>query len=160
MADDDAGDGAPATGKVQFDDIVARVHADPAQPQGTTLFTGFVGKSDVAGRIRIYPDLSFATWYDVAEDDIVHSVPRPKESAPHGGSHVWVKSGADCTPGSIAGTAARGGAGYDAPGAHGAALFGQTGYWPSCFTCGCVAPAAPPQHDQGDRTGTYNPYGG
>lgn len=107
MADDDAGKGSPAGPKVRYDDIVARVHADPAKTQGTTLLSGYVGKGDAAGRVRIYPDISFGTYYDVAEDDVVHSVPIPKETSPHGGSHVWVKPGAEVKQGpSVAAQAA------------------------------------------------------
>jgi hypothetical protein len=90
---------------IRFDDIAARVNPDPSA--GTpTLLAGFVGKGDAEGRVRIYPDLSFGTYYDVAEADVVHSVPLPAESSPHGGSYVWVKAGAQIGRGPAASAAA------------------------------------------------------
>jgi hypothetical protein len=96
MADSDAAKGG---GKVRLDDIVARVIPDPASAQGATLLTGFVGKGDADGRIRIYPDIYFSCWYDVAEADVLHSIPLSSETSPLGGSHVWVKAGADVKSG-------------------------------------------------------------
>jgi hypothetical protein len=96
MADSDAAKGG---GKVRLDDIVARVIPDPTSAQGATLLTGFVGKSDAEGRLRIYPDIGFGWWYDVAEADVLHSVPLSPESSPLGGSHVWIKAGADVKTG-------------------------------------------------------------
>jgi hypothetical protein len=98
MADSDTGTSGSGSPKLRFDDIVARVNADPAQP-GATLLSGFIGKGGAEGRVRIYPDIGFSSWQEVAEADIVHSVPFPAESSPLGGSHVWVKAGANIEPG-------------------------------------------------------------
>jgi len=100
MADSHAG----ARG-IRFDDIAARVNPDPSAG-GTRLLAGFVGKGDAEGRIRIYPDLSFGSYYDVAESDVVHSVPLPAASSPLGGSYVWVKRGAEVKRGPAAGATA------------------------------------------------------
>ncbi|HEV2737782.1 MAG TPA: hypothetical protein VGU66_04290 [Candidatus Elarobacter sp.] len=97
--------------KLRYDDFVARVNADPAKAQDTTLVSGFVGKGDADGRVRIYPDVSLSSWHDVAEDDIVHSVPLPVESSPLGGSHVWLKAGAEVKRGGSAQPAAAHGGG-------------------------------------------------
>jgi len=91
-----------APGGIRFDDFVGNVVPDPANPQATSVLSGFVGKSDAPGRVRIYPDVSFNTWHDVAESDIVHSYPLPPESSALGGSYVWVKAQADVRPGSAA----------------------------------------------------------
>jgi len=100
MADSNAG-----AGGLRYDDIAARVNPDPTA--GTpTLLAGYVGKGAAEGRVRIYPDLSFGSYYDVAEADVVHSVPLPVESSPHGGSYVWVKPGANVQQGPVAGASA------------------------------------------------------
>ena len=49
-------------------------------------------------------DPSLGTWYDVPEDDIVHSAPIANSKL--GGSHVWIKADAQIKPGSAAATAA------------------------------------------------------
>jgi hypothetical protein len=133
MADADAGDSA---GTVRFDDIVARVVADPAQTQGVTLLAGFVGKGDAEGRVRIYPDLTFSSWHDVAGADVVHSIPLPKESSPLGGSYVWVKGGAEVKSGPAAQPQPA-----VAPGARAAAAAVPFSVQQ---TCGIACTAAPP----------------
>jgi hypothetical protein len=108
MADSDAAKGG---GKVRLDDIVARVFPDPTSAQGATLLTGFVGRGDAEGRIRIYPDIGFGYWYDVAESDVLHSVPLSQEASALGGSHVWVKADADVKTGPSAQPQQQAGAG-------------------------------------------------
>jgi hypothetical protein len=107
--------------KVRFDDFVRNVHPDPAKPEPTILLSGFIGPGS-EGHVRIYPDLSLNTWYEVAENDIVHSTGIPASTltpqalqnmahstgilfagldAPQSGSHVWVRANAQITPGLI-----------------------------------------------------------
>src|ERR1700738_3185800 len=85
----------PKRPDIQYDDIVAKVVADASKPQATRLLSGYVGRGG-GGRGRNYPDLSFSTYEEVAEDDIVHSI--PIADSPLGGSHVWVKSGFQVGP--------------------------------------------------------------
>jgi hypothetical protein len=89
MADPPKEDQPQKRPEIRYDDIVANVVSDPSKGSEATLIAGYVGRG-TEGRVRIYPDLSFATYHDVAEEDIVHSIPIP--DAPHGGSYVWVKS--------------------------------------------------------------------
>src|SRR6267142_2720068 len=88
----------PAGSKIRYDDFIADIHPDPATPEPTILLSGFIGRADADGTVRIYPDPSLGTWYDVPEADIVHTLPIP--DAPLGGSYVWVKSSAQIKPGS------------------------------------------------------------
>ncbi len=142
MADSDAAKGG---GKVRLDDIAARVIADPANAQGATLLTGFVGKSDADGRIRIYPDIGFGYWYDVAEADVLHSVPLSQESSPLGGSHVWVKAGADIKTGPSAQQQQQPGAGGGGAAAFAARAGGAQPTPPFSVqpTCGIACTASP-----------------
>ena len=89
--------------KLRYDDFVANVQPDPGKPVSTTMLSGFVGRGQ-EGHARIYPDPSLGTWYDVPEDDIVHSAPIADSKL--GGSHVWIKADAQIKPGSAAATAA------------------------------------------------------
>jgi len=82
--------------KIRYDDFVSKVQADPANPQATIMLAGFVGRG-AEGQVRIYPDPTLGTWYDVPEADIVHS--QPIADAKLGGSYVWIKSSAQIRPG-------------------------------------------------------------
>jgi len=103
MADPPKEDQPQKRPDIRYDDIVSNVVSDPSKGSQATLIAGYVGRG-AEGRVRIYPDLSFGTYHDVAEEDIVHSVPIP--DAPHGGSYVWVKSGAATTAGGAPGAQA------------------------------------------------------
>jgi hypothetical protein len=87
------------TSNIRYDDFIANVHADPAQPEATIMLAGFIGHGAEDG-LRIYPDASLGTWYDVAEADVVHAMPVP--DAKLGGSYVWVRASAQIKPGAAA----------------------------------------------------------
>jgi hypothetical protein len=84
---------------IRYDDFIANVHADPARPEATIMLAGFIGHG-AEGGVRIYPDAALGTWYDVAEADVVHSMPVP--DAKLGGSYVWVRASAQIKPGAAA----------------------------------------------------------
>ena len=92
------------TGGVRLDDFVAAVHADPAKVEPKTLLSGFVGRGEEDGKIRIYSDPALSQWVEASADDVVHS--RPIEGSALGGSHVWLKSDAQLKAGSAAPAAA------------------------------------------------------
>ena len=93
--------------KIRYDDFVATIHPDPAKAEATIMLSGFIGHG-AEGQVRIYPDASLGTWYDVPELDVVHSIPIP--DAKLGGSHVWVRATAEIKPGAAgAGDTATGG---------------------------------------------------
>ena len=95
MADD-------AQSKIHFDDFIANVQPDPAKPESTIMLSGFIGRGG-DGVVRIYPDPSLGTWYDVPEADVVHSMAVPDSKL--GGSYVWVRGTAQIKPGSSAAAA-------------------------------------------------------
>src|SRR3984957_41290 len=94
-------DNAPS--KIQYDDFIANVQPDPAKPESTIMLSGFIGHGG-DGVVRVYPDPSLGTWYDVPETDVVHSMAGPDSKL--GGSYVWVRSSSQIKPGSAAPAAA------------------------------------------------------
>jgi hypothetical protein len=88
---------------IHFDDFIANVHPDPAKPEATIMLFGYIGQG-ADGEVRVYPDPTLGTWYDIPAADVVHSVPGP--DAKLGGSYVWVRASAQIKPGSIAAAAA------------------------------------------------------
>jgi hypothetical protein len=90
-------DNAPS--KIQYDDFIANVQPDPAKPESTIMLSGFIGHGG-DGVVRVYPDPSLGTWYDVPETDVVHSMAVPDSKL--GGSYVWVRSSAQIKPGAAA----------------------------------------------------------
>jgi hypothetical protein len=98
--------------KIRYDDFIATVHPDPAKAEATIMLSGFIGRG-AEGQVRIYPDASLGTWYDVPELDVVHSVPIP--DAKLGGSYVWVRASAEIKPGAPGAVDAATGGGAAAP---------------------------------------------
>jgi hypothetical protein len=87
-----------AKSKIHYDDFIANVQPDPAKPESTIMLSGFIGRGG-DGVVRIYPDPSLGSWYDVPEADLVHSIAVPDSKL--GGSYVWVRAAADIKPGSV-----------------------------------------------------------
>ncbi|MBS1877606.1 MAG: hypothetical protein JSU00_30620 [Acidobacteria bacterium] len=79
----------------RLDAFVAKVTGDPANPQQTLLLSGFMGASSEAHLTRIYSDETLENYIDVANDDIVHTEPRPASESPLGGSYIWIKKDAE-----------------------------------------------------------------
>jgi hypothetical protein len=99
--------------RIRYDDFIAGLVPDPAKVEPTLLLSGFVGRGAAEGSVRIYPEPSLGTWYEVPEADIVHSMPIP--DSPLGGSHVWVKRRAPIKPGTAAAAPQAAGGGGDKP---------------------------------------------
>ncbi len=89
--------------KPRLDEFTAKVVNDPAKPQGTLLLQGFLGASSLPDHTRVYSDLTLKSYVDVANADIIHIEPMPKEQSPMGGSYLWVKQDADVLPGTPTG---------------------------------------------------------
>src|ERR1700731_1456485 len=85
--------------KIRYDDFVSNVQPDPAKPEPTIMLTGFVGHGP-DGHVRIYPDPTLGTWYDVPEADVVHSLPIADSKL--GGSYIWIRTSSEIKPGSAA----------------------------------------------------------
>src|SRR3954464_6216448 len=96
-----------ANASVRYDEFVGRVHADPANIEPRILLSGYVGRAEEDGKLRIYSDPGLGSWVEAATDDVVHT--QPIQDSPLGGSHVWLKSSAALTPASAQGAAAASG---------------------------------------------------
>ena len=84
--------------KPKLDDFTAKVVNDPAKPQDTLLLQGFLGASSQPDHTRVYSDLTLSSYVDVANADIIHIEPMPKEQSPMGGSYLWVRKEAEVLP--------------------------------------------------------------
>jgi hypothetical protein len=122
--------------KVRFDDFIPAVQPDPAKPEPSVMMTGYVGHG-AEGHVRVFPDATLNTWYDVPEADVIHSLPIP--DAKLGGSHVWVRASAAIKPGSAAA-----GAG---------AAAAPVGGWPPSLGCQPSFMACPPAAGLGAPAG-------
>jgi hypothetical protein len=85
--------------KIRYDDFISSVQPDPGKPESTIMLSGFVGHGP-EGHARVYPDPTLGTWYDIPEDDIIHSIPIADSKL--GGSYVWARASAQIKPGSAA----------------------------------------------------------
>ena len=71
----------PEDSKKKFDAFIAKVVNDPAKPPETLLIQGFLGASSEADHTRVYADVTLDSYVDVANADIIHMEPLPKELA-------------------------------------------------------------------------------
>lgn len=79
----------PKKPNLQPDPVVDALMADPTQgPPGTTVLTGFLGKSPNEGKWRLYLDPGLTEYVEVPEADIKHSETLPDAS----GTSIWVLS--------------------------------------------------------------------
>jgi hypothetical protein len=113
--------------KFRYDDFTAAVHPDPAKPEASVMMAGYVGHG-AEGHVRIFPDATLNTWYDVPEADVIHSL--PISDAKLGGSYVWVRASAAIKPGSAAAAAGAGAT--------------PVGGWPPSLGCQPSVMACPP----------------
>ncbi|MEU8007097.1 hypothetical protein AB0B66_38550 [Catellatospora sp. NPDC049111] len=73
------------------DDIAAELVSDPTNPPDVVVMRGFLGKSDRAGFSRLYADLNFSEFVEVADDDVVASRSLAGNQNPLGGTVLWVR---------------------------------------------------------------------
>jgi hypothetical protein len=85
--------------KPKLDEFTTKVVSDPAKPQETLLLQGFLGASSQPDHTRVYSDITLESYVDVANADIIHVEPLPKETSPMGGSYLWVKKETEVLPG-------------------------------------------------------------
>ena len=77
----------PKKPNLQPDPVVEALVSDPAQgPPGTTVLSGFLGKSPIAGVWRLYLTATLDEYVEIPESDIQHSETLPDAS----GTNVWV----------------------------------------------------------------------
>jgi hypothetical protein len=80
--------------KIEFDALAEKVVPDPAAIPDSVPLTGFVGRSAEDGKIRLYVDSTFRSYYEMSNSDILHTEQLPTTQSPLGGSVVYVKGGA------------------------------------------------------------------
>jgi hypothetical protein len=84
----------PNAPKIEFDALAEKMVPDPAAIPDTVPLTGFVGRSAEDGKIRLYVDSTFRSYYEISNSDILHTEQLPTTQSPLGGSVVYVKGGA------------------------------------------------------------------
>src|ERR1700758_1322652 len=94
--------------KVRLDDFTGKVVPDPSKPGKDSFLQGFLGAAPDPGQTRVYWDASLSSYVDIANADILHTEPIPKDQSPLGGSYLWVSSSAEVTAGSASGQSTKG----------------------------------------------------
>jgi hypothetical protein len=74
------------------DDLAAELVPDPTQLPDVVVLRGYLGKTTRAGFSRLYVDVSFNEYVEVADEDIVAN--RSLAASPLGGTVLWVKRNA------------------------------------------------------------------
>jgi hypothetical protein len=80
--------------KIKHDDFVNKVNDTSKDAQQKIVLSGYIGKSPSATSIRIYPEASLGSYYEVNAADIIHQQPMADDGSGLGGSILWVKSDA------------------------------------------------------------------
>lgn len=91
MAKDPKHTSAP---KIEFDALTEKLVPDPLTLPDSVALAGFVGRSAEDGKIRLYVDSTFRSYYEISNSDIIHTEQLPTTQSPLGGSVVYVKGGA------------------------------------------------------------------
>ncbi|MFN0175146.1 MAG: hypothetical protein ACKVU0_10895 [Saprospiraceae bacterium] len=76
---------------VRFDAFVENARPDPKSTEKLVLLQGYIGKSDLAGHIRVYSDPELSDFIELPEKDICYADPISTEEDPLGGSRLWVR---------------------------------------------------------------------
>jgi hypothetical protein len=76
--------------EIKQDALVERLVADPANP-GVKLLSGYLGRGDREGVWRLYLNLEFNDYLEIAEADILHVEKLGRDDASQAGAWVWVK---------------------------------------------------------------------
>jgi len=73
--------------------LAPRPEADAESESGLTTIVGFVGSSSMDGGVRVYLDLSFASYYEVAATDVVRTKAVDSDD-PDSPRALWIRSSA------------------------------------------------------------------
>lgn len=76
--------------EIEADALVERLIPDPGKP-AAQLLSGYLGKSDRDGVWRIYLNLEFTEYLEIAEEDILHVEKLGRGDASQAGAWIWVK---------------------------------------------------------------------
>lgn len=84
---------------VRYDAFIENVRPDPKSTEALVMLQGYIGKSDLAGHIRLYSDPTLSDFIELPEQDILYSDPVSTEEDPLGGSRLWVRKTTEFTAG-------------------------------------------------------------
>jgi len=73
------------------DDLAAELVPDPTKLPDLVVLSGYSGKSARAGFSRLYVDLSFSAFVEVADEDVLARRSLAADQNPLGGTVLWVK---------------------------------------------------------------------
>jgi hypothetical protein len=76
------------------DDLAAELVPDPTELPDVVVLRGYLGKSVRAGVSRLYVDLSFSEFVEVADEDVLAKRSLDASQNPLGGTVLWVKRNA------------------------------------------------------------------
>ncbi|GAB4060497.1 hypothetical protein GCM10028775_76450 [Catellatospora paridis] len=76
------------------DDLAAELVPDPTRLPDVVVLRGFLGKSDRVGVSRLYVDLRFSEFVEVADEDVLARRSLDANQNPLGGSVLWVRRNA------------------------------------------------------------------
>jgi hypothetical protein len=76
------------------DDLAAELVPDPTKLPDLVVLRGYAGKSTRAGFSRLYVDLSFSEFVEVADEDVLAKRSLAANQGPLGGTVLWVKRNA------------------------------------------------------------------
>src|SRR5262245_14029206 len=76
------------------DDLAAELVPDPTKLPDLVVLRGYLGKSTRAGFSRLYVDLSFSEFVEVADEDVLAKRSLATNQDPLGGTVLWVKRNA------------------------------------------------------------------
>ena len=76
------------------DDLAAELVPDPTKLPDLVVLRGYLGKSTRAGFSRLYVDLSFSEFVEVADEDVLAKRSLAADQDPLGGTVLWVKRNA------------------------------------------------------------------
>jgi len=81
----------PNEPNLNTDVLVEHLVADPSRIPDVTVLTGFLGPTSQPGHHRLYTNLQLDQFYEIADEDILHTEQRdPGRSSP-AGTTVWVR---------------------------------------------------------------------
>jgi hypothetical protein len=76
------------------DDLAAELVPDPTNLPDLVVLSGYLGKSTRAGFSRLYVDVSFTEFVEVADEDVLARRSLAADQDPLGGTVLWVKRSA------------------------------------------------------------------
>ena len=76
------------------DDLAAELVPDPTKLPDLVVLRGYLGKSARVGVSRLYVDLSFSEFVEVADEDVVANRSLAANQNPLGGTVLWVRRNA------------------------------------------------------------------